>query len=148
MVMKRVWIAMCLVAAACGGEGDEEPVAWKDMSFEQRYAFMEEVVMPQMTETFAAFDAKFEGMSCVTCHGGGAADGSYAMPNAALPALPATEEEILEAAKDPEYARWGTWMMETVLPEMADLLEVTTYDPATGAGFSCTNCHTLEGVEP
>ncbi|WP_437797048.1 hypothetical protein [Sorangium sp. So ce693] len=145
--MKRVLIAMCLVVAACGGEDEAEPVAWKDMSFEQRYAFMEDVVLPQMTETFVAFDAKFEGMNCATCHGGGAADGSYAMPSPQLPALPASEEAFAERTKDPEYARWGTWMFETVLPQMADQLQVATYDPATGTGFSCNSCHTLEGVE-
>lgn len=148
MVMKRVLIAMCLIVAACGGEEDEAPVAWEDMSFDQRFAFMEEVVLPEMKETFVAFDAKFEGMTCVTCHGGGVADGTFAMPSPDLPPIPATEEAFAEYVKDPEIERWGTWMFETVMPRMADVLQIAAYDPMTNTGdFSCNGCHTLEGVE-
>ncbi|WP_437670222.1 hypothetical protein [Sorangium sp. So ce131] len=148
MAMKRIPIALCLVVAACGGE-DSEPVAWKDMSFEQRYAYMEEVVTPQMSETFAAFDPKFEGMSCPTCHGAGATDGSYAMPSAEVPPLPDTPDAFLEYAMDPEVGRWADWMYNTVVPQMADLLQVERFDPTTETGeFSCNNCHTLTSVTP
>lgn len=151
MIMKRISIAVCLFVAACDDGGDSAPTAFKDMNFEQRDAFMEEVVLPQMTKTFVAFDAKFEGMACKTCHGDGATNGSYAMPSPQIPVLPATEEDFAEYVKDPEHARWSQFMLDKVWPEMANLLQIARFDPATNtAGFSCHNCHTVEGevVEP
>jgi len=150
MIMKRLSIAVCLLVAACGGAEDgepaAEPTAYQDMSFEQREAFMRDVVLPQMTETFVAFDAQFEGMDCKTCHGDGATDGSFAMPSPQIPVLPATEEAFLEYVKDPENARWSQFMVDQVWPQMASLLEVAMFDhEANPAGFSCSNCHTVEG---
>ena len=153
MGIKRISIAVCLFVAACGGgEGSQpgtEPTAFKDMDFAQREAFMQDVVLPEMTEVFVAFDPKFEGMGCATCHGSGATDGSYAMPNAELPVLPGTEAAFLEYAKDPEHARWAQFMFEKVSSRMASLLQIPQYDPTTNTGeFSCHNCHTLDGVAP
>ena len=154
MVMKRISIAVCLFVAACGGEedggpdGEQEPVAWQDMSFEQREEYMTDVVLPEVRETFVAFDAKFETMGCATCHGDGATDGTYTMPSPQIAVLPGTEEAFLEYAKDPEHARWSDFMFQKVVPQMADLLQVERYDPTTHTGtFSCHNCHTLDGVE-
>ncbi len=153
LVMKRISIAVCLFVVACGGEQDggeptPEPVAWKDMSFEQRYEYMEDIVLPEMKKTFVAFDAKFENMSCATCHGDGAVNGTYAMPSPQIPVLPGTEKAFIEYAKDPEIGRWSTWMYEKVVPQTADLLQVERYDGNTHTGeFSCYNCHTLDGVE-
>ncbi|EYF00463.1 hypothetical protein [Chondromyces apiculatus] len=154
MIMKRLSIAVCLFAAACGGgdDGDpdveQEPTAYEDMTFEQRSAFMAEVVLPEMTELFVAFDPKFSTMSCNTCHGDGAIDGTYALPSPQVPPLP-PEEEFEEYMQDPENAKWGMFMLEEVWPEMARLLQVPMYDPATHTeGFSCANCHTVQpGVE-
>ena len=87
MTTRHMTIAGLLLMAACGEAG---PTRYEDMDFEQREAFMNEVVLPEMRETFVAFDAKFAGMSCVTCHGQGAVDGTYAMPSPDLPRLPAT----------------------------------------------------------
>lgn len=150
MFMKRLSIALSLFVAACGGaeESDPaaEPTAYEDMSFEQREAFMAKVVLPEMKKTFVAFDPVFEGMSCQTCHGNGAIDGSYAMPTPDLPRLPATEEEFMEYVQDPEHARWSQWMYDVVLTQMADLLQVDKYDPeAAPEGFSCSNCHMVVG---
>ncbi|PCC68705.1 hypothetical protein SAMN02745121_09175 [Nannocystis exedens] len=145
MVMKHIAIAACLWIAACE-RGQDEPTAYEDMNFAQRHAFMSEVVMPQMKETFVEFDAKYESMSCATCHGDGASDGSFAMPSPQLPLIPATEEEFLEYLEDPEHLRWSEFMGERVWPEMAELLEVPVYDPKTAPdGFSCTHCHMVEG---
>lgn len=145
MVLKHISIAACLLLAACDG-GPDEPTAYEDMNFTQRHAFMSEVVLPQMKELFVEFDAKYEGMTCATCHGDGASDGSYAMPSPQLPRIPASEEAFFEYLEDPEHARWGVFMGEKVWPEMADLLGVPAYDPKTAPdGFSCTNCHMVEG---
>jgi hypothetical protein len=152
MVMKRISIAACLFVAACGGGQDSgpdaapEPTAYKDMNFEQRLVLMNDVVLPQMKETFVKFDAKFESMSCVTCHGDGVADGSYAMPSPQLPRLPPTEEGFYEYIKDPDHAKWSQFMLDQAWPQMADLLQVPTYNPETNPnGFSCHNCHMVEG---
>ena len=143
MITRNIKIAALLLASACG---EEAPSKYEDMDFEQREAFMNEVVLPEMRATFVAFDAKFAGMSCATCHGQGAADGTYAMPSPDLPRLPATEEEFLEYVKDPEHGRWSQFMVDDVWPEMATLLELPMYDPIKQPdGFSCSNCHMAQG---
>lgn len=151
-ITKRVLMAVCLLVAACGSGEDGEsaepqPTAYKDMTFAQREAFMTDVVLPQMKKTFVAFDAKFEAMDCKTCHGNGATDGTYAMPTPQIAVLPATEEAFAEYVKDPEHARWSQFMLDEVWPQMAALLKVDKFDPATTpTGFSCSNCHTVEGA--
>lgn len=145
MVMKHISIAACLFVAACEGEPDG-PIAYEDMDFAQRHAFMSEVVLPQMKEAFVRFDARFESMSCATCHGDGASDGSYAMPSPQIPRLPATEEAFFEYIEDPEHARWAQFMSDEIWPDMAELLGAPVYDPKTAPdGFSCSNCHMVEG---
>lgn len=144
MDTKKIAILACLVAA-CGEVEDNTPAPtdYTQMNFSQRAQFMNDVVLPQMKETFVAFDAKFATMSCMTCHGNGASDGTFKMPSAQVPPLPATEEAFLEYVKDPEHARWSQFMLDKVWPKMADLLHVEKFNPATGeAGFSCSNCHT------
>lgn len=150
MLMKRLSVAVVLFVAACGGSEDgevaAEPMAYTDMTFEQRDAFMREVVLPEMTDLFVAFDARFEGMSCQTCHGNGALDGSFAMPTPQIAVLPG-EEEFIQRQEDPEYARWSQFMIDQVWPRMADLLQVDMYDPSTNTpGFSCNNCHTVDAA--
>jgi hypothetical protein len=152
MAMKRISILICLCAAACGG-GQGGPTvgatsaAYSEMTFTQRAVFMNDVVLPEMTKTFAAFDAKFADMTCATCHGDGAADGSFAMPNPKIAPLPSTEEAFAEYVKDPEHARWSQFMEGQVWPQMAGLLGTPMFDPATQTdGFSCHNCHTLDAV--
>ena len=48
------------------------------------------------------------------------------------------------AAKDPAVQRFAPFMVEKVTPMMAELLQVTAFDPKTGTGeLSCSSCHTL-----
>src|SRR5690349_1060559 len=84
-----------LASAACGGKSaapqsaggaSEAPppadMAFKDMNADQRMAFMKASVLPAMKAAFQKFDAKkFGEFDCKTCHGEGAADGSFEMPN-------------------------------------------------------------------
>ena len=43
-----------------------------------------------MKKVFQAYDAKaYAKFTCATCHGDGATDGKFKMPNAKLPKLPA-----------------------------------------------------------
>lgn len=154
-------MAACLFVAACGGaddgevdpvDGEPDPVAWKDMSFEERTTYMTNVVMPRMKEVFVAYDAKYEAMDCTTCHGDDAVERAYAMPSPQIAPLPASEEGFIAWVSDPEHPErqaWTDFMFNQVVPEMADLLQVARYDPTTHTGeFSCNNCHTLEEVEP
>jgi hypothetical protein len=150
MISKRISLAACLLSLLCGCEQESEPApeptAYEDMTFAQRHELMNDVVLPEMKRVFVAFDAKFEGMTCATCHGKGAEDGSYAMPTPDLPVLPATEEAFYEYIKDPEHARWSQFMLDKVFPGMAELLEIAPFDPKTNPdGFSCHNCHMVEG---
>jgi hypothetical protein len=139
VVVASIW------AIGCGGasnEGLAAPATYEEMNFEQRFLFMSDVVLPKMRETFVAFDAKYATMTCSTCHAEGVSKGTYAMPAAGIPLLPASEEEFFEYVKDPEHARWSQFMMDKVWPEMTALLQVKMFDPTTGAeGFSCSNCH-------
>lgn len=156
MFMKRTAIAVCLFAAACGDDGGGSPAtgsespAFKDMTFQERYVFMSEVVMPKMRETFVKFDAKFGSMDCTTCHGEGVTDGTFKMPTAQIAMLPDTEAGFLAWVEaDPERQRWSDFMFEEVVPQIAELLQVERFDPTTETGtFSCYNCHTLGSVEP
>ncbi|WP_438021033.1 hypothetical protein WMF18_19060 [Sorangium sp. So ce315] len=149
-VLGRISVAAGLVlVAACGGEdGGDEHVAWKDMSFEERNEFMTDVVLPRMIEVFAEYDAKYENMTCATCHGSDGAAHGYAMPTPQITPLPTTPDGFLEWVADPthpEREAFGTFMYERVTPEMAALLEIPRFDPMTEAGeFSCHYCHTLE----
>src|SRR5689334_5581635 len=60
----------------------DSTVHWDKMDHSERMAYMKQVVFPTMKPLFAAFDPKkFGNMKCVTCHGSGALDDSYKMPN-------------------------------------------------------------------
>lgn len=129
-------------SAAPSGDAN---VAWKDMDKKARAKFMRDNVMPKMKELFSAHDAKkFDKLNCGTCHGSGAADGSFKMPNPQLPVLPSTPEgfEAL-GKKKPEMMKF---MAMQVKPEMAKLLGMPEMDPKNpaGGGFGCMNCHTMK----
>jgi hypothetical protein len=115
------------------------------MDKKARGKFMREAVVPKMKELFTGHDAKkFEKMNCGTCHGAGAADGSFKMPNPQLPVLPSTPEgfEAL-GKKKPEMMKF---MAMSVKPEMAKLLGMPEMDPKnpSAGGFGCMNCHTMK----
>ncbi len=111
------------------------------MNHDQKLAFMKSTVMPKMKEDFVAFDGKrFADMNCKTCHGDGATDGSFKMPNPKLPFVPSTKEGFDKLTK--KKPAMVKFMEEKVEPDMANLLGEPAYDPKTQQGFSCHNCHT------
>ena len=142
--------ALFLAAAtACGSSSKSsmppKGMVWKDMNADQRHAYMEKVVMPKAKEVFAAFDPKFQTMDCKTCHGPGAEDGSFEMPNPKIRPLPNTPEAFMALmGKDAEVQRFTPFMAGKVEPMMGELLHMTVFDPQTKTGeVSCETCHTL-----
>lgn len=131
-------------AGPSAGESEPGPATlWKDMSKQERAAFMKKTVMPRMSADFVAFDAKeFGEMSCATCHGDGAKDKSFKMPNPKLPKLVPTEEGFRKLSADhPDMMKF---MGQKVLPDMVALLGVAPYDPKTHQGFGCFACHPMK----
>jgi cytochrome c553 len=118
------------------------------MNLDQRLEFMKTTVLPAAKVKFQTFDAKrYATFDCITCHGPGAEDGSFEMPNPKIKALPATEEAYMAwVAKDADAARYTKFMSEEIVPMMAQLLDEKPFDPATHSGtFSCPACHTMAG---
>lgn len=115
------------------------------MDGKQREQFMKDVVLPKSKELFVAFDAKFADMNCKTCHGDGAEDGSFEMPNPKIKPLPNSEEGFMAwIAKEPDEGRWAGFMAQKLEPAVAEMLGEKPFDPKTKTGeFGCANCHEL-----
>jgi hypothetical protein len=116
-------------------------VAWDAMSKDQRKEYMKAVVMPKMKEIFVAFSADhYAEMNCATCHGDGANDGGFKMPNPKLPALPTTPDGFKKLMTDkPQVTQF---MATKVKPQMAQLLGMEEFTPEHQSGFACYACHT------
>lgn len=117
--------------------------AWKDMNHEQRLEFMKTTVMPKMKAEFAAYDSKrFGSINCSTCHGDSAKDGTFKMPNPKLPKAPGDMPAFEKMSKaQPDAVKF---MSTKVVPQMAQLLGQPAFDPKTGKGFGCHDCHESE----
>ena len=157
-------VALALAIAGCGGGGGGETstgddgmddgtsggddmstptdVAWADMDGEQRAQFMQETVMPEMTAMFQELDGeRYAELTCATCHGDNAQEVSFAMPNGVAPLDP-TQIPAMFESDDP----MAVLMTQRVWPRMAEMLGEPQFNPETGEGFSCLNCHaTAEG---
>lgn len=118
------------------------PGDWAKWSHDQKLAYMKSTVMPKMKDLFVSFSADhYADMNCKTCHGAGAADGSFKMPNADLPKLPKTPAEF-KALATGKKAKVFAFMKDQVEPQMAQLLGEQPFDMKTKQGFGCMNCHT------
>ncbi len=122
---------------------------WNDMSHQERGQYMGEVVLPRMRQLFQSFDAtRFAVVNCRTCHGQGAEDHSFQMPDTELARLPDNAAGFQALAR--EKPQWMRFMAEQVRPQMAALLgkeEVDMRNPKPDA-FGCRNCHVLTGPAP
>jgi hypothetical protein len=129
-------------APAAEAAAPEAPaIDWDAMSHEQKMDRMKKVVLPKMKEVFMGFDAKdFADMKCVTCHGDGAKNQTFKMPNPKLPKLSYTDDFKKHREKKPEITKF---MMEKVLPEMAALIGEPVMDPKTHKGLGCNACHVV-----
>lgn len=127
-------------------------VAWKDMTFPQRKAYMKVAVVPKMKTVFQAFDAKkFKTFTCETCHGKDGADRKYKMPSHDIHPLPNTPEGFEAKMKaEPTWPKWTKFMSGEVEPAMGTLLAIPVFDPKkpVEGAFSCAACHKLEASKP
>ncbi|HVY40654.1 MAG TPA: hypothetical protein VHM31_22100 [Polyangia bacterium] len=126
-------------------------IAWKDMSYAQKKAYMKEAVMPTMKPIFQAFDAKkFKTFECQTCHGADGADRKYKMPSNDIHPLPNSKEGFEAKLKtEPTWPKWTEFMSKKVEPAMGKLLDVPVFDPQKPVkdAFSCGACHKLEATK-
>lgn len=148
----RVAAVLLLGCIACGGSSKSAESAagagksetpWKDKTHEQRMDWMGLHVFPKMKGAFTQFNAeRFSDFACQTCHGDDMEMVDFKMPNQHLYALPRTD--TIKSARDYDE-KVTDFMLGTVTPTMAELLDMQPYDPATKSGFSCFGCHPAEG---
>ena len=128
-------------SAAPAPSGPPGPGDWDKWSHDQKMQYMKTAVLPKMGPLFHDFDAKrFADPKCVLCHGSGAKDGSFKMPNPELPKLDLTPGGM--KAMHAKFAPIVEFMAKQVVPTMAGLLGEQPYDPKTQQGFGCLECHT------
>ena len=120
-------------------------VAWSTWTHDQKLAYMKQTVMPAARELFAEWmPVRFAKMDCETCHGAGARDGTYKMPNPDLPKLVGGKGGFGEMiAKEHDTVKF---MQATLAPKLADLLGYQRFDMASHTGFSCYQCHVEIGT--
>jgi cytochrome c553 len=127
-------------------------VAWKEMTFKQKKAYMKDAVEPTMKPIFQAFDAKkFKTVNCQTCHGKDGTERKFKMPSNDIHPLPNTKEAFEAKLKtEPTWPKWTEFMAKKVEPAMGKLLDVPVFDPQkpVEGAFSCGKCHKLEAAKP
>lgn len=134
-------LAILLGLAGCGPkeavvpEGAEK--TWPEMQTAERLEHMSYVVAPRMKALFMEFDKeRFSDFGCPTCHGAGAEDGTFAMPNHDLPEL---HEKGLFKKHRKETPEIAHFMWKEVEPEMATILGL----PKGEGGLHCGSCHPM-----
>jgi hypothetical protein len=140
--MKLPLPLLCAALAACGPKPDGTGPGGADRPFEnldhdERITFMKRVVVPTMQPLFADHDPKFGNFGCRTCHGPGADEGRYTMPNEDLPKLGGNLTTKFDRRK-------LDFMLMEVKPTMAKLLGVPEWSPQAPQGFDCYACHDRE----
>jgi hypothetical protein len=130
-------------ASAGGPPAAPKDGEWDTWSHDQKLAYMKSAVMPQMSGLFHDFDAKrYAENKCTLCHGSGAKDGSFKMPNPELPKLDLSPAGM--KAMHAKKAAAVEFMAKQVVPNMAQLLGEPPFDMQTHKGFGCTGCHTMK----
>jgi cytochrome c553 len=133
--------------AAPAAAAPAKKIDWENMKLEERKKYMKSTVLPEMKKKFQAFDAKtYKKFNCATCHGDGATDGKFKMPNPKLPKLPTDQAGFMALQqKKPEAVKF---MGTVVKPTVAGLLGLPEWSPQNPKGFGCYECHTKEAAKP
>jgi hypothetical protein len=99
---------------------------------------MKEAVLPHEITFFHVYSPqRFPKITCKNCHGPAADDGSYKMPNPALPKLAAGGILALEKTKPNAFH----FMLDVIVPRTAELLGEPEFSHETMSGFGCFACH-------
>jgi hypothetical protein len=118
-------------------------IDWDKMSKAERKQYMKQIVLPKLKPIMQNFGSKqFKDVKCGTCHGAGARNGQFKMPNPELAKLPNSRAGFEKLMK--EKPEWMEFMGKTMKPSMANLLSMKQFDMKTGKGFGCGNCHTTK----
>jgi hypothetical protein len=129
--------------STAGGEDviPSPPTPWEEMSFEDKKSWMALEVMPRVAPLFEAYDGeRFAGFGCEGCHGEGAQDRNYEMPNSGIFTLHASgSQEQLHMVN--EMRPMVNFMFQDVVPTMRTLLGEEEFDSESGEGFGCFACH-------
>ncbi len=134
-------VAPAASSAPAPQAGPPGPGEWDKWSHDQKLAYMKSTVMGKEKALFSGYDSgKYGDMKCKTCHGAGAAEGKFKMPNPELPKLDLSPEGFKKLAK--KSPKMLDFMSKQVVPQTAALLGEQPYDPKTKIGFGCLECHT------
>lgn len=121
---------------------DDGPVTWDpSWSHDEKRDFMKAHVLPEMKVAFQGYsEERWGGFNCKSCHG----DPWQDHPKDALPKLK-LEGGDFDVPEDEKPI--VAFMKSEVVPKMAALFGQKPFDPATGEGFGCGGCHTVDVVE-
>lgn len=148
--------AVCLIGATRAQAADagapkapaaapDKKIDWEHMSVPDKKKYMKTTVLPTMKPLFQTFDAKnFKKFTCATCHGEGATNGKFKMPNEKLPKLPQPTNRAGFMALQQKKPDAVKFMGTVVKPKMAELLGLPEWTPQAPTGFGCYQCHTKE----
>jgi len=116
-----------------------EDAAWADMNFDQKKKFMATEYYPAMKDEFQGHDGEhYAEFTCNSCHGDNAKEVGFELPN---DLVPLDAKDPIAAGKDMDEAT-TKFMMETVVPKTAELMDRPTWSPETPDGVGCFTCHT------
>jgi hypothetical protein len=128
-----------------GGIGAPK-IPWAQKTRAQRQDYMGIYVLPRMEKLFKEWRPQgFADFRCQNCHGDNfdKPPVDFKMPRVSFPLK--ADDPVGGAMKyDAEATKF---MMEKVLPTMAELLGEKPYDQKTGQGFSCFRCHPTAGAK-
>jgi cytochrome c553 len=139
---------LALPLLACGPHGktgvpEGQTKPWSEMDDDERMAHMGAVVMPRLQAVFQEHDPeRFATFGCVTCHGNGARDGNFEMPNPDLPQLDAANLYKKHRQEAPEMTKL---MWKKVEPALGEAL-AQTYGLGD-AQVSCKSCHIVNNAK-
>jgi hypothetical protein len=141
-------VLFACIAAACAAAPAPAPALappaageWKTWSHDRKLAYMKANVLPHEQTYFHVYSPqRFREITCKTCHGPAADDGSYKMPNPAI--LQLTPGKILELEKTKPNA--FNFMLKVIVPRTAELLGEPEWSHETMSGFGCFKCHAVD----